>query len=96
MAGFIASFIFLVTGLGITASLDMNQAASLPGLPVYILQSSALGAALTEIFLGKGILGQGVSVNSILPLHPFAISGFTGLIANAMALLPVGRKSLNC
>jgi hypothetical protein len=92
IAGMMTSLAFLVAGLSMTASANMDQIANLPGLPVYLLQSSALGGGLTEMFLGKGVLGQGVSADSILQLHPFAISGFVGLMANAIALLPLGRK----
>jgi hypothetical protein len=90
--GMMASLAFLIVGLSMTASANMDQVANLPGLPIYLLQASALGGGLTEMFLGKGVLGQGVAENSILQLHPFAISGFVGLMANAIALLPLGRK----
>ena len=85
---------FLVSGLDITASATAEQVASLPAIPVYLLQSSALGGGLVELFLGKGVLGQDITANSVLQLHPFAIAGFVGLVANALALLPLGRKSL--
>jgi len=92
LVGLIASLAFLVSGLSMTAAMDMDSAAHLPALPVFLLQSSALGSGLTEFFLGKGVLVSGVTENVVLPLHPFAISGFTGMIANALALLPLGRK----
>ena len=75
-----------------TASMDMDAAAQLPAMPVFLLQSSALGSGLVEYFLGTGVLVSGVLDNTVVPLHPFAISGFTGMMANALALLPLGRK----
>lgn len=92
--GLLTSLGFLLTGLSVTASTDISQASSLPGLPVFMLQASALGGGLVEIFLGSGVLGQGVSPESALPLHPYAITGFLGVIANALALLPLGSKYL--
>jgi hypothetical protein len=92
LVGMTASLAFLVTGLSMTASMDMDAAAQLPAMPIFLLQSSALGSGLVEYFLGTGVLVSGVAQNTVVPLHPFAISGFTGLIANALALLPLGRK----
>ena len=91
LLGFGVSLGFLLKGLELTAAMDMGQTASLPGLPVFMLQSSALGGGLIEMFFGNGVLGQGVSPESTLPMHPFAISGFLGIIGNALALLPLGH-----
>jgi hypothetical protein len=91
LVGLTASLAFLVSGLSMTASMDMDAAAQLPAMPVFLLQSSALGSGLIEYFLGTGFV-NGVAENTVLPLHPFAISGFTGMMANALALLPIGRK----
>lgn len=74
--------------------MDMEAAAQLPCMPIFLLQSSALGSGLIEFFLGNGVLVSGVTENAVLPLHPFAIAGFTGMLANALALLPLGRKYL--
>jgi membrane-associated protease RseP (regulator of RpoE activity) len=77
-------------GLSLTAVADINQARCFPAFPHIFLQSSALGGSLIEFVLGKGVLGQGVE-NTVLQLHPFAISGFSGLLGNALALLPLGH-----
>ena len=94
LVGLLASAAFLVTGLTITATSDMSQVASLPALHVNVLLSSSLGGGLTEFFLGKGVLEQGIGENAVLPLHPFAIAGFVGLMSNSLALLPLGSKSV--
>lgn len=92
MAGILASIGFLVAGLGITAASDAAQAADLPALPLYLLRTSTLGGDMIELFLGKGTLMQALPSDTVLPLHPFAVAGFTGLLVNALALLPLGRK----
>jgi len=74
------------------ASTDINSPIELPALPLYLLRSSALGGGLIELFLGKGALMRDLPGEAVLPLHPYAIAGFTGIITNSIALLPLGRK----
>lgn len=90
LLGFIVSLGFLLTGLDITSQLDMSQSAILPVFPSYLLRASELGGGLIEYFLGKGIITQSPT-DFLLPLHPFAIAGFVGIISNALALLPLGN-----
>lgn len=92
MAGLLVSILFLVGGLGITAALDVTQSTELPGLPLYLLRSSTLSGEFIELFLGKGTLMRELPSDTVLPLHPFAVSGFCGIVANSLALLPLGRK----
>jgi membrane-associated protease RseP (regulator of RpoE activity) len=97
IAGLLASLTFFVVGLGLTASImtmdnGQMQAAELPALPLYLLRSSTLGGDLIELALGKGTLMRELPSETVLPLHPFAVSGFLGILTNALALLPLGRK----
>ena len=64
----------------------------LPGLPATLVKSSALGGGLVAFFLGNGAFNSPTPEFAFLHMHPFAVSGFVGLLANAMALLPLGRK----
>lgn len=91
LAGLVASVAMLVTGLDMTASADLQQIADLPALPLYLLRSSTLGGGLIELFLGKGALMQDLSADTVLPLHPFAVAGYVGIMVNSLALLPLGR-----
>mmetsp|Transcript_16261 Transcript_16261/g.24590 ORF Transcript_16261/g.24590 Transcript_16261/m.24590 type:complete len:646 (-) Transcript_16261:224-2161(-) len=91
LAGFAVSLALLVYGLNEMVPMDLVQQIELPVLPINLLRSSALGGNIIEYFLGKGVLGNGSSSVPALPMHPFAISGFLGLIANALALLPLGH-----
>jgi membrane-associated protease RseP (regulator of RpoE activity) len=93
LAGLTTSLLFLVIGLIDMNSLSFTQFSELPVLPTFMLRSSALGGGLIEFFLGKGFLMQGLGGdNTFIPLHPFAITGFVGILANALALLPLGSK----
>jgi hypothetical protein len=86
LSGLLTSFAFFINGLTITSS--STDLSTFPAMPVYMLKASALCGGFTEVFLGNGIL----EVGSTLPLHPYAISGAVGLLANALALLPLGRE----
>lgn len=89
--GFALSFILLWYGLDLTASTDLTQTVLLPSLPVQLLKASALGGGLIDWFLGEGALTL-PDPDSVLPLHPYAISGYLGLVGNALALLPIGSE----
>lgn len=91
LAGFAVSLALLVFGLNEMVPMDLVEQIQLPALPISLLRSSALGGGIIEYFLGKGILGNGSPDLPPLPMHPFAISGFLGLIINSLALLPLGH-----
>jgi membrane-associated protease RseP (regulator of RpoE activity) len=90
LVGLIASVAFLTIGLSVTASTDLEYQSLLPTVPTYILRSSTMGGAFIEWFIGPNSLAPGSISSSRLPLHPFAIAGFIGMLSNALALLPLG------
>ena len=90
LTGIVMSLALLVNGLDLTASMSLGT--QMPVIPVDLLRSSSLGGGLVEYFLGNTALLQGQGPAAVLPLHPFAIAGFIGLMTNALALLPLGRK----
>lgn len=89
--GLLASLGFFVSGLELTNAAGAEAIQYLPALPVDILRSSTLAGSLVDSILGGG---QGFITlqdpKTSVPLHPFAIAGFTGILANALALLPLG------
>jgi hypothetical protein len=89
--GLLGSVALLAAGLQSTSLMNVNELASQPSMPTYLLRSSTLGGAFIEWFLGSGSLIPDVTSPS-LPLHPFAIAGYIGMISNALALLPLGSK----
>lgn len=88
--GILASLAFLVVGLQATATVDAEAAQYLPALPVSVIKLSSLGAGIMETFMG----GEGSitlqDAKTAIPLHPYAIAGFTSLMINALGLLPLG------
>lgn len=88
--GLTASFILLYTGLEMTAFIDTSNLATLPSVPVEILRSSALGGGIIDYLLGDGVL-QSPDSSQMIKLHPYAIAGFSGLMINALSLLPIGN-----
>lgn len=90
LAGLLVSVALLVAGMEISTSMDLADANQLPAFPVATLKSSTFGGGIVEYFLGKGVI-MSTSADTVLPLHPFAIAGFVGMISNALAFLPIGN-----
>lgn len=97
LAGMGASIAMLVYGMTATASMDAATYASLPELPLTMLrQSSLVGGIINSITPGlltlpDTALGTKALQEINIPLHPFAIAGYFGMMVNAANLLPVGR-----
>ncbi|KAL3790813.1 hypothetical protein HJC23_004714 [Cyclotella cryptica] len=91
MLGLIASLGLLYLGLEMTAFMDVASRERLPSVPASLLRSSTLGAGIIEYLLGDGLLNTPDPAISMIQLHPFAIAGFSGLLTNALSLLPIGN-----
>lgn len=89
LSGIVVSLGLLVTGLEMTSTTSPADLAFLPAFPAFMLKASALGGGLVEFFLGTGSVSNALP-DAAITLHPFAIAGFAGLVANALALLPLG------
>ena len=92
LLGMVSSFIFLGTGLVATkAALDSGGAQFLPALPVSVLNLSTLGGSIVDNFFagGDGYI-TAMDPTTPVPLHPFAIAGYCGLLINAIEMLPLG------
>lgn len=101
IAGFVASVACLVAGLALTASASAagasagvggfgagNSALALfPVVPAALFRASALGGTIVQSLLPGGVVG----VDGLVAVHPFVLAGFTGLLANALNSLPIGR-----
>ena len=99
LVGIATSLAVLYYGLLATSTMDAASYANLPALPLEFLRQSSLGGAIIESVLGAGILdvpdaaaGTAAVANLNIPLHPFAIAGYLGLLVNAISLWPVGSK----
>lgn len=90
LVGLLVSIGYLLGGLYITSHMNIDQLSGLPVWPSELLRSSELEGGLVEYFLGKGTVTQS-GIDTLIPLHPYAIAGSVGIIANALALLPLGH-----
>ena len=90
IAGLTVSLLLLLTGLEMTAAMNLN--AELPVVPVDLVRASSLGGGMVQFFLGKGAVMPNQGPEALVQLHPLAIAGFIGCITNSLALLPLGRK----
>lgn len=88
--GMVSSMAFLLIGLQMTLTMTPDQLTYAPTVPVGFLQLSSLGANIVDYVLGGGdgiILSQDPQTS--VPLHPFAIGGFAGMMINALDTIPL-------
>ena len=96
LVGMLASLAAVVVGAQLTVSADPS---TLPSMPLEILRQSSLGGGILDAIIGNGVLsvpdgalGSRAVAAMTIPLHPVAVAGFTGLIVNALNVLPIGSK----
>jgi len=102
IAGFVVSAACLVTGLVLTGSASASAASAVasggfgfadsplslfPVVPAALFRASALGGYIVQALLPGGVIG----VDGLVTVHPFVLAGYTGLLANALNALPIGR-----
>ncbi|CDF32416.1 unnamed protein product [Chondrus crispus] len=84
LVGSVASISALIAGLLITSS---GQIADwFPQVPSALFHASILVGSLADIILPAGLREQ-----ATIAVHPLAVVGYTGLLANALNLMPIGR-----
>lgn len=89
LAGGAASAAMFAAGLYLTATATAAETALFPLLPTSTLHCSLVGSLAVELSLGTP---SATAENAATyALHPLALSGFSGVVANALALLPIGR-----
>ena len=91
LVGIFLSIGLMYVGLETQVFMDVSAQSQLPSLPVELLRSSSLAGGIIEWLLGDGILLSPDPL-SLVPLHPYAIAGFVGIMTNSLSLLPLGSK----
>lgn len=84
IAGLVGSFVALIAGLVITSGGDVAE--WFPKVPSALFHASILVGALADTILPAGIREQ-----TTIALHPLAMVGYSGLLVNALNLMPIGR-----
>ncbi|KAG5191960.1 hypothetical protein JKP88DRAFT_7497 [Tribonema minus] len=86
--GAVVSLGALIGGLLLTGGATTDALAAFPVVPAALFHSSAIIGTITSIALPQAMLQ---ALSTPVPLHPLAVIGFTGVIVNALNLMPVGR-----
>ncbi|KAF6004697.1 Peptidase M50 [Cyanidiococcus yangmingshanensis] len=86
VAGLAASMLALIAGLILTAQQGSTPLDWFPQIPSGLFDASLLIGAL-----GKAVLPQSVLSQPTIAVHPLCVVGYTGLLSQALQLLPVGR-----
>lgn len=84
LVGSIASIAALVAGLVVTGSGEI--ADWFPQVPSALFHASILIGTLADTILPPGMREQ-----ATIAVHPLAVVGYTGLLLNALNLMPIGR-----
>jgi len=88
--GIMSSLIFLVVGVQMTLLADPETSLYFPALPVSLLRLSTLGGTIIDTLYGGAGFITAQAENANILMHPYAVAGFTGLLINSLALLPLG------
>lgn len=84
IVGAAVSVITLIVGMVLTAGGD--AADWFPQIPSALFHGSILVGSLGKLFLPAGLREQ-----ATLAVHPLLVVGYTGLLINALNLIPIGR-----
>ncbi|MBE9181669.1 site-2 protease family protein [Oculatella sp. LEGE 06141] len=86
LAGFVITVPLLIWGLANSTTTALTEESSILNFESFRPSSSLLIAVLSRLALGNQL-----TANSALQLHPVAIAGCLGLVVTALNLMPVGQ-----
>ncbi|CAM9607980.1 unnamed protein product, partial [Ectocarpus sp. 13 AM-2016] len=87
LLGTFVSLAVFIVGIMMTGSATPEALEMFPLVPAGLFHSSLLVGIMTSIGLPNVM---GLAVASTVPIHPLAIVGVTGIIVNALNLMPIG------
>lgn len=82
--GVVGSVVALIAGLVITGSGEI--ADWFPQVPSALFHASLLVGSMADVILPAGLREQ-----ATIAVHPLTVIGYTGLLVNALNLMPIGR-----
>lgn len=85
-AGFIATIPFLIWGLANSSVVPLSDKSNMLNFDSFNPRFSLLMALLSKLTLGNALTS-----NVAIDLHPVAIAGYLGVIVTALNLMPVGQ-----
>jgi membrane-associated protease RseP (regulator of RpoE activity) len=83
-----SSLLLMISGVISTVHSSATALAQFPVVPIVLLKSSFLVGSLLSALAPKIML---LPNPQPVPVHPLVLIGFTGLLANALNMLPVGH-----
>lgn len=84
LVGTVCSVAALIAGLVLTCSGEI--ADWFPQVPSALFHASILVGSIADIILPPGMREQ-----ATIAVHPLTVAGYTGLLSNALNLMPIGR-----
>lgn len=88
LLGFLGSFACLSVGLMTSMTASAAEIATYPALPVGFFSSSLLLYSLMDVTTHISAV---TDQTALVPIHPLVAVGITGLLANALNFMPIGR-----
>jgi len=96
LVGLLFSLGALFVGLTLTVAMDggANTGAYdfLPALSAEFIRQSALVSGIISAILGPETLAVTDPATTLIPMHPFAVTGVIGVLINSLNLLPLGSS----
>lgn len=88
LLGFLGSFACLFFGLMTSTTATAAEIAQYPALPVGFFSSSLLLYSMLDV---TAHISSITDQTTLIPIHPLVAVGITGLLANALNFMPIGR-----
>jgi len=88
LLGFLASLSVTGIGLSLTQTATASDLASFPAIPQGFFSSSLLLYQLSDVFLH---ISSVADPTTLVPIHPLVAVGVTGVLANSLNFMPIGR-----
>jgi len=83
----LVSIMLIVSGLGMTITSVGGSLSTLPVVPASMMKSSLLIGSVCSVVAPKIML---LPFSQPVPIHPFFLVGFAGLLMTSLNLLPIG------
>ena len=84
----LVSFLLIVSGLDLTVTASTQELESFPVISAALIKSSYLLGIISSLISPKLMLLPDAQP---IPVHPLFLAGWSGLLSQALNLLPVGR-----
>lgn len=88
VAGGVLSIALIIAGLSLSTSATSESLSTFAVVPAAIMKTSFLVGSIVSAMAPKVM---SIPASQLIPIHPLFLVGFSGLVASALNLLPMGR-----